>query len=177
MFTVKELAVLSGVQSIDVAHLSSYTPTASRTELWLGWLAEGVLARPPAFERRLARWSTRDFSAVPACVQRCLTWRGGSKIFSVCSKAFQRQAEYDPLALGLNTRNKGDTLKNKELFKSDWVLPMDGKVAGKLVKYRDKPEEWNVDFAAAMAKLSSLSVQGKILEVRRNCRVTNKQYY
>ncbi|KAK3158027.1 hypothetical protein QOZ80_2AG0131910 [Eleusine coracana subsp. coracana] len=86
-------------------------------------------------------------------------------------------AEYDPLALGLNTRNKGDTLKNKELFKSDWVLPMDGKVAGKLVKYRDKPEEWNVDFAAAMAKLSSLSVQGKILEVRRNCRVTNKQYY
>jgi peroxidase len=98
------------------------------------------------------------------------------------SAAFQKDAAYDPVTLGVSpNRNVLDNsyyhnnLENKVLFKSDWVLRTDGVAAGKLQEYKDNAAEWNSDFAAAMAKLSGLPAQGKNLEIRKNCRFTNKQ--
>jgi peroxidase len=54
------------------------------------------------------------------------------------------------------------------------VLRTDGFAASKLDEYKNNPAEWNSDFAAAMAKLSSLPAQGNKLEIRKNCRVPNK---
>ncbi|RCV06528.1 hypothetical protein SEVIR_1G172800v4 [Setaria viridis] len=166
-FTVKELVALSGAHSIGVAHLSSYqdrlaadaTPIDSDYQLALNKTTPLELLKKG--QNPTVPNNPRDASA-----------------------AFQKDAAYDPVTLGVSpTRNVLDNsyyhnnLENKVLFKSDWVLRTDGVAAGKLQDYKDNAAMWNSDFAAAMAKLSGLPPQGKNLEIRKNCRFTNQQYY
>ncbi|GJM85084.1 hypothetical protein PR202_ga01505 [Eleusine coracana subsp. coracana] len=167
-FTVEELVVLSGAHSIGVAHLSSY--------------ADRLTAATPDFQIDSSYRAALNATTPPALLKQGQDPTVPNNVRDE-TQAFQQKAEYDPVAMGVNP-TKGvldnsyyhNTLENKVLFKSDWVLRTDGEAAGKLVEYRDKPEEWNKDFAAAMAKLSSLPAQGKNLEVRKNCRVINNQY-
>jgi peroxidase len=168
-FTVEELVVLSGAHSIGVAHLSSYV--------------NRLTDATPGFQIDSSYRGALNATTPPALLQQGRDPTVHNNVRDE-TQAFQRQAEYDPVALGVSP-TKGvldnsyyhNTLENKVLFKSDWVLRTDGEAAGKLVEYRDNPEEWNQDFADAMAKLSSLPAQGNNLEVRKNCRVTNKHYY
>ncbi|KAL6899102.1 hypothetical protein ACP4OV_005760 [Aristida adscensionis] len=165
-FTVEELVVLSGAHSIGVAHLSSYVNRLSgETPIDSDYLAALNNATPPVLLKQ-GKNPTVPNNARDE------------------TNAFQQQASYDPAAMGVNpTRLVLDNsyyhnnLVNKVLFKSDWVLRTDGEAADKLQEYRDNPDEWNSDFAAAMAKLSSLPAQGKNLEIRKNCRYTNQKSY
>ncbi|CAO2038261.1 unnamed protein product [Urochloa humidicola] len=167
-FTVEELVVLSGAHSIGVAHLSSYqdrlndttaTPIDSDYQAALNKTTPLVLLKQG--QNPTVPNNPRDASA-----------------------AFQKDAAYDPVALGvspsrgvLDNSYYHNNLENKVLFKSDWVLRTDSEAAGKLQEYRDNAAEWNSDFATAMAKLSGLPAQGKNGEIRKNCRLTNQQYY
>ncbi|KAG2651156.1 peroxidase 2-like [Panicum virgatum] len=166
-FTVEELVVLSGAHSIGVAHLSSYKDRlgADATPIDSDYQSALAKATPPELlgkgQDPTVPNNPRDASA-----------------------AFQKDAAYDPAAVGVSpTRGVLDNsyyhnnLINKVLFKSDWVLRTDGFAASKLQEYKDNAAEWNSDFAAAMVKLSSLPAQGKNLEIRKNCRFTNQQYY
>lgn len=168
-FTVEELVVLSGAHSVGVAHLSSY--------------AARLTAATPDFQIDASYRAALNATAPPELLQRGQDPAVPNNVRDETG-AFQKQAAYDPVALGvspargvLDNSYYHNTLENKVLFKSDWVLRTDGEAAGKLQEYRDKPEEWNKDFADAMAKLSGLPAQGSSLEVRKNCRVTNKQHY
>jgi peroxidase len=166
-FSVEELVVLSGAHSIGVAHLSSYRDRlgADATPIDSDYQSALVKATPPEL---LGRGQNPTVPNNPRDA----------------SAAFQKDAAYDPAAVGVSpTRGVLDNsyyhnnLINKVLFKSDWVLRTDGFAASKLQEYKDNAPEWNSDFAAAMVKLSNLPAQGKNLEIRKNCRFTNQQYY
>ncbi|KAJ1279264.1 hypothetical protein BS78_04G142400 [Paspalum vaginatum] len=166
-FTVEELVVLSGAHSIGVAHLSSYQDRlgADATPIDPDYQAALNKVTPPSLLQKgqdpTVHNNVRDETA-----------------------AFQKDAAYDTVAMGVNpTRIVLDNsyypnnLVNKALFKSDWVLRTDGFAASKLEEYKNNATEWNSDFADAMVKLSTLPAQGKNFEIRKNCRVTNQQYY
>ncbi|KAF8686205.1 hypothetical protein HU200_043586 [Digitaria exilis] len=166
-FTVEELVVLSGAHSIGVAHLSSYQDRlagADVTPIDSDYQAALVKVTPPGL------LTQGQDPTVPNNARDA-------------SSAFQKAAAYDPVKLGVNpTRGVLDnsyyhnTLENKVLFKSDWVLRTDSFAAGKLEEYKNNATEWNSDFADAMVKLSNLpALQGK--EIRKSCRFTNQQYY
>ncbi|TVU29955.1 hypothetical protein EJB05_21553, partial [Eragrostis curvula] len=170
-FTVEELVVLSGAHSIGVAHLSSYAKRLSTADT-------------PDFQIDSSYRAALNNATPPALLDQKKDPIVPNNVRDE-TDAFQKQANYDPAALGVSKEKQvldnsyyHNTLENKVLFKSDWVLRTDGEAAGKLEEYKEKPEEWNKDFAAAMAKLSSLPAQGSNLEVRRNCRVPNsyRQY-
>ena len=164
-FTVEELVVLSGAHSIGVAHLSSYQDR-------LG----GPDSTPVDSDYQAALNKTTPLALLKSGQNPTVpnNARDGSD-------AFQKDAAYDPVAMGVNPKRGvldnsyyHNNLVNKVLFKSDWVLRTDGFAASKLDEYKNNPAEWNSDFAAAMAKLSSLPAQGNKLEIRKNCRVPNQ---
>lgn len=163
-FTVEELVVLSGAHSIGVAHLSSYQDRLGPDSTPIDSDYQAALNKTTP----LALLKSGQNPTVPNNA------RDGSD-------AFQKDAAYDPVAMGVNPKRGvldnsyyHNNLVNKVLFKSDWVLRTDGFAASKLDEYKNNPAEWNSDFAAAMAKLSSLPAQGNKLEIRKNCRVPNK---
>ncbi|KAJ1279265.1 hypothetical protein BS78_04G142500 [Paspalum vaginatum] len=77
----------------------------------------------------------------------------------------------------LNNTYYHNALDNRVLFKSDWALRTDSFAMGKLKEYRDKPREWDADFADTLVKLSRLPAEGKNFEIRKKYRATNKQNY
>ncbi|OEL37419.1 Peroxidase 2 [Dichanthelium oligosanthes] len=166
-FTTEELVVLSGAHSIGVAHLSSYQDRlgADATPIDPDFQAALIKVTPPDLLKK------GQNPTVPNNARDA-------------SSAFRKDAAYDPVALGVNPKRGvldnsyyHNNLVNKVLFESDWVLRTDGEAAGKLQEYRDNATAWNLDFIDAMKKLSGLRAQGKTLEIRKNCRLTNQQYY
>ncbi|KAL6634445.1 hypothetical protein ACP70R_027116 [Stipagrostis hirtigluma subsp. patula] len=167
--TVEELVALSGAHSIGVAHLSSY--------------ADRLTDATPEFQIDSSYRAALNGTTPPALLKQGQNPAVPNNVRDETT-AFQQQAEYDPAAMGVSpTRQVLDnsyyhnTLVNKVLFKSDWVLRTDGVASSKLQEYRDNPAQWSSDFAAAMAKLSNLPAQGKNFEIRKNCRYTNQQSY
>ncbi|CAN6278649.1 unnamed protein product [Urochloa humidicola] len=167
-FTVEELVVLSGAHAIGVAHLSSYQDRL-----------DGATATPIDSDYQAALNKTTPLDSLKRGQDPTVPNNPRD-----ASAAFQKDAAYDPVAIGVSPARGAldnsyyhNNLENKVLFKSDWVLRTDGFAAGKLQEYRDNATEWNSDFADAMVKLSGLPAQGKNLEIRKNCRLTNQQYY
>ncbi|KAF8686577.1 hypothetical protein HU200_043581 [Digitaria exilis] len=76
------------------------------------------------------------------------------------SYSFKRDAGYYTVVSGrkdyLNNTYYHNAMDNRVLFKSDWVLRTDAFALSKLKEYRDKPKEWDSDFADAMVKLGKL---------------------
>ncbi|CAN6251671.1 unnamed protein product [Urochloa humidicola] len=154
-FDVEELVVLSGAHSIGSAHYASFKDR-------LGAPAGEIDARYQAALRNAAR----DKSRLVANDIRDESY------------AFKKDAGYPAItaAVGrdyLNNTYYHNALDNRVLFKSDWALRTDGFALGKLKEYRDKPKEWDSDFADAMVKLSKLLGEGKDSEIRKKCSAVN----
>ncbi|EEE62234.1 hypothetical protein OsJ_17021 [Oryza sativa Japonica Group] len=166
--TQGELVILSGAHSIGVAHLSSFhdrlaAATATPIDATYASALAADVERQKGVQRTdnpAEKNNIRDMGA-----------------------AFQSAAGYD--AAGVDTAAVGaldnsyyhNNLQNRVLFKSDWVLRTDGDAAADLAEYRDNATKWDVDFAAAMAKLSKLPAEGTHFEIRKTCRCTNQNYY
>ncbi|KAL6634446.1 hypothetical protein ACP70R_027117 [Stipagrostis hirtigluma subsp. patula] len=166
-FTVDELVALTGAHAIGVSHLSSY--------------ADRLTRKTPADEIDSSYRAALNRRTPPALLKQ---GKNPTVLNNVRDEAdaFQKEARYDAAAMGVNpTRQVLDnsfyhnTLVNKVLFESDWVLLTDDVANSKLQEYRDNPDKWRSDFADAMAKLSNQPALGKKLEIRKNCRFTNKQ--
>ncbi|WVZ75293.1 hypothetical protein U9M48_023363 [Paspalum notatum var. saurae] len=159
-FTVEELVVLSGAHSIGVAHYASFKDrlAAPRGEI------------DARYQRAL--YLATKYRPVVANDIRDET------------DAFKKDAGYYPTAAAasgrrdyLNNTYYHNALDNRVLFKSDWALRTDSFALGKLKEYRDKPSEWDADFADALVKLSRLPAEGKNFEIRKKCSATNKPSY
>ncbi|KAL6899104.1 hypothetical protein ACP4OV_005762 [Aristida adscensionis] len=167
-FSVQELVALTGAHAIGVAHLSSYADRlVNETATPIDDRYSAALNKTTPV--RLLRQGKNP--TVPNNVRDE-------------TRAFQKDARYDPVAIGVNpTRNVLDnsfypnTLRNKVLFESDWVLLTDSEASSKLNEYADNPDKWSSDFADAMVKLSNQPAVGKNLEIRKNCRSTNKKSF
>ncbi|XP_037432182.1 peroxidase 2-like [Triticum dicoccoides] len=168
-FTPRELVILSGAHSIGVSHLSSFQDRLNKStatpidDNYKQALVADVEAQkksqntPDPIEKN----NIRDMSS-----------------------SFQTTAGYDPT--GVNTAAKGAldnsyyhaNLQNRVLFKSDWVMRTDTDAGNAMAEYMDNATKWNNDFAAAMVKLSKLPAESSTrYELRKNCRVTNQNYY
>ncbi|KAF8686578.1 hypothetical protein HU200_043583 [Digitaria exilis] len=140
-FDVEELVVLSGAHSIGVAHY-------------------------PSFKDRLAA----PQSEIDANKNKSRTVANDIRDESY---SFKRDAGYYTVVSGrkdyLNNTYYHNAMDNRVLFKSDWVLRTDAFALSKLKEYRDKPKEWDSDFADAMVKLGKLlPAEGEgLLEIRR----------
>ncbi|KAF8693225.1 hypothetical protein HU200_038606 [Digitaria exilis] len=155
-FDVEELVVLSGAHSIGVAHY-------------------------PSFKDRLAA----PGNEIDAKYQLALRNAAKNKSRTVAndirdeSYAFKRDAGYYTVVTGrkdyLNNTYYHNAMDNRVLFKSDWVLRTDAFALSKLKEYRDKPKEWDSDFADALVKLGKLlPAEGKgLLEIRKKCSAVN----
>ncbi|KAL6899103.1 hypothetical protein ACP4OV_005761 [Aristida adscensionis] len=167
-FSVEELVALTGAHSIGVAHLSSYA------------------------DRLVNETATPIDDQYSAALNKTtpVDQLGQGNNPTVHNNVrdetdeFQKDAGYDPVAIGVNPRRNvldnsffPNTLQNKVLFKSDWVLRTDPGAAKKLNEYAGNPRQWSSDFAAAMAKLSNQPAVGNNLEIRKNCRSTNKKSF
>ena len=160
-FTVEELVILSGAHAVGVGHCSSFRARLSSPPSQI----------VPAYRNLLSgRCAAGPDPVVPNNV-RDEDPRAVAAAFPSFLKKLRRSGDF------LDNSYYHNNLINKVLFKSDWVLRTDGFAASKLQEYKDNAAEWNSDFAAAMVKLSSLPAQGKNLEIRKNCRFTNQQYY
>ncbi|KAF0923134.1 hypothetical protein E2562_003351 [Oryza meyeriana var. granulata] len=166
--TQEELVILSGAHSIGVAHFSSFHDRLNATT------ATPIDDRyAAALDADVKLQKTRQNTDDP--VEKNNIRDMGAQ--------FQRDAGYD--ATGVDTAAAGaldnsyyhNTLQNRVLFKSDWVLRTDGDAASDLVEYRENATKWDMDFSAAMAKLSKLPAEGTRFEIRKSCRFTNQNYY
>lgn len=172
-FTPEELVVLSGAHSIGVCHKSSFAD-----RLLLNVSAAGQIN--PVYQAAL----TAD-----------VTVKSGSPPYDSNPTEMNNIRDMDPRfrtasgynATGVNTaaNNTLDNsyytanLQNMVLLKSDWELTTNDFAKGKLIEYKNNGTDWNIDFANAMAKLSSLTVTppaGQYQEIRKNCRVINNYY-
>ncbi|XP_006654964.1 peroxidase 2-like [Oryza brachyantha] len=167
-FTQGELVILSGAHSIGVAHLSSFQDrlndsTATPIDDQYRAALSADVGRQKMSQNTpnpTEKNNIRDMGA-----------------------AFQQAAGYD--ATGVDTSAVGaldnsyyhNNLQNRVLFKSDWVMRTDGDAASDLAEYRDNATKWDVDFSAAMSKLSKLPAEGTHFEIRKSCRCTNQNYY
>ncbi|OEL13329.1 Peroxidase 2 [Dichanthelium oligosanthes] len=153
-FTVEELVVLSGAHSIGVAHYPSFQDrlTAPQDEI-------------DARYQKALRNAAKDRSRPVANDIRDESY------------SFKKDAGYPTAVSGgrdyLNNTYYHNALDNRVLFKSDWALRTDAFAFGKLQEYRDKPKEWDSDFADAMVKLSKLAAKGEDFEIRKKCSTTN----
>ncbi|CAN6278650.1 unnamed protein product [Urochloa humidicola] len=157
-FDAEELVVLSGAHSVGSAHYPSFKDR-------LAAAAGEIDAR---YQAALRNAVGRDRSRLVANDIRDESY------------AFKKDAGYPVTAAGgggrrdyLNNTYYHNALDNRVLFRSDWALRTDGFALGKLREYRDKPREWDSDFADAMVKLSKLPGEGKDFEIRNKCSAVN----
>ncbi|CAL4969188.1 unnamed protein product [Urochloa decumbens] len=159
-FDVEELVVLSGAHSIGSAHYPSF-----KDRLGAAPAAAGEI--DGRYQAALRNAVARDRSRLVANDIRDESY------------AFKKDAGYPMVAGGygrrdyLNNTYYHNALDNRVLFRSDWALRTDGFALGKLKEYRDKPMEWDSDFADAMVKLSKLPGEGKDFEIRKKCSAVN----
>ncbi|CAO2038775.1 unnamed protein product [Urochloa humidicola] len=153
-FDVEELVVLSGAHSVGALHYASFKDRLAAPAGEIDARYQAALRNAARDRSRLVANNIRDESY-----------------------AFKKDAGYPiTAAVGrdyLNNTYYHNALDNRVLFRSDWALRTDGFTLGKLKEYRDKPKEWDSDFADAMVKLSKLPGEGKDFEIRKKCSAVN----
>ncbi|RCV06529.1 hypothetical protein SETIT_1G170300v2 [Setaria italica] len=154
-FDAEELVVLSGAHAIGSAHYPSFRDRLAAPRGEIDARYQTALRNAARNRSRLVANNIRDESY-----------------------AFKKDAGYPTAPVNgrrdyLNNTYYHNAIDNRVLFRSDWALRTDAFAFGKLKEYRDKPKEWDSDFAEAMVKLSKLPAEGKDFEIRKNCSAIN----
>nr|CAB3472944.1 unnamed protein product [Digitaria exilis] len=156
-FTPEELVILSGAHSIGEAHCSSFHDRL---------LAPSSQINPDFRDDVLAK----DCGAGgDPTVENNIRDMNAASLGSLASYAVPaRGGAY------LDNSYYVNNLNNLVLFRSDWELVGSNATLRHVREYADNGTLWNLDFAAALVKLSKLSMPpGSTGEIRKTCRATN----
>jgi peroxidase len=165
-FTAEELVALAGAHAVGVSHLSSFrdrlnattrTPISPRYQAALAGDVEALKGRQNATDP-IEKFNIRDMDA---------GFRNASGFDA---------AGVDMAAVGvLDNSFYHANLQNMVLLRSDWELRngTDPSLSDSLFAFRENATVWEMEFAAAMAKLSVLPAEGTRFEMRKSCRATN----
>ncbi|XP_006653130.1 peroxidase 2-like [Oryza brachyantha] len=165
-FTAEELVVLSGAHAVGVSHLSSFQDRLSSSRS----VSTPITA---AYKAALGK----DVEAQKA-VQNTTDPTEPFNIRDM-DAGFRNASGFD--AAGVDTAAVGvldnsfylANTQNMVLLRSDWELLNATDTRRKVSVLGGNATRWEMEFAAAMAKLSNLPAEGTRFEVRKSCRSIN----
>nr|AHW98574.1 peroxidase [Oryza punctata] len=163
-FTVEELVALAGAHAVGVSHLSSFhdrinatteTPINRRYQTALAKDVEALKSKQGSTDPT-ETFNIRDMDA-----------------------GFRNASGFDATGVDMAAVGVLDNsfyhanLQNMVLLRSDWELVNGTESIHSLLVFKDNATKWEMEFAAAMAKLSELPAEGTRFEIRKSCRATN----